>query len=428
MKTERSVKVSIRLVAALICASLCFVFFGCKAPPDASIPGGGSTEEQPEQPTVPAWSENFTLPDADVALEKLAALYGGAEKVFLLQNGRIARMPCPHGETITLNMTFETGEYTRLILEDSVAEFNEVFSAINPNYRFAVNYAPTESDFAAKYSVRVSVSDDLAVTETSKVFGLAHVSYYADFTELGDFGITVRRDVLDNGSYFMTTFKHELMHLLGAGDAYKNAQATKDTVMQSYTVNGYHSLSKTDVAFLDILYRNPELDGNANAILDYIDTYEQNTKHDRSALTAAVYTKLVDDLDSETVVNQATAIGYKDLEGFSEALGNGINRDVTFGEKPASFKEIEYAETPSETYFGSIDPQAGKYWHGRQTTLGNSQGIGYVDYGEGILYAAPNGNLYTIMIKTGEYYLAFRLSGGFTALSELSLALWHVSV
>lgn len=438
MKTRKSIKTVFLLIAVLLCMALSFACIGCDFSgaqnpdnnPSAEAPAEGN-EPPAEAPSEgyedTAWAENFTLPDAEGALNKLNELYGGAEKVFLLQSGRIARMPCPQGETITLNMTYEVGEYTKLVLEDSVAEFNEVFAVINPNYKFAINYSPSETDFEAKYSVRMSASDKLAVTETSQVFGLAHVGYYAGFTELGDFGITMKTEVLNNGSYLMTTFKHELMHLLGAGDAYNNKNATKDTVMQSYTVNGYHHLSKTDVAFLDTLYRNPELNKFEEKILGFVEAYEATTAHTQSVLTACTYQRLVNDLDPETVVSQAIEIGYKDLTEFSERVAGGIERDTAFGEKNISFTEIEYAKTQSETYFGSINPQTGKYWHGRQTTSGSSQGIDYRDYGSGVLYAAPNGSLYTILIKVSNYVLTFRLSGSFKNFSALSLDLWHIS-
>lgn len=448
MKIQGFTKFILLFTVALLCVTLTLSCFGCvpngtapETPSDNGTPpentsDGDKTDVTPpdSNPSTPdgddeppAWAQNFNLPDADGAMSALIDIYGGAEKVFLLQNDKIARMPCPQGETVTLNMTYEVGEYTKLILEDCVAEFNEVFAVINPNYKFAVNYAPAESDFSAKYSVKMSASSNLAVTETSQVFGLAHINYYANFTELGDFGITIKAEVLNNGSYLMTTFKHELMHLLGAGDAYKNGNATKDTVMQSYTVNGYHHLSQTDVALLDALYRNPEFNADAEKIADYVNAYEQNTTHTKANMVAAVHRKLADSLNPATVVSQAEAIGYKDLTDFTKTVSGGINRNAQFGKTAVSFKEIEFAETPDETYFGSIDPENGKYWHGRQTSLGSSQGINYADYGGGVLYAAPNGNLYTVMIQTGEYFLAFRRFGSFTDLANLSLSLWHIS-
>ena len=422
----------------LLAVAIAFTCFGCSQSGEVND-AEGPTENPGSQPEdgpsagdgnlqdPSAWAENFDLPDADTALSRLNGIYGGSDKVFLLQNGRIARMPCPRGEVIALNVTFEAGEYAKLILGDSIAEFNEVFKVINPNYKFAVNYSPSPEDFEKKYSVKLTASDNLAVTETSQVFGVAHVSYYNNFTELGDFGITIKSEVFNNGSYLMTTFKHELMHLLGAGDAYKNPEATKATVMQSYTVKGYHHLSATDVAFLDALYRNPEFSDRDEKINEFINTYEDDNSHTREKLTAEVYHSLVVSLESEEVIRAGEEIGYKDLSGFRDAVSDGIKPDPSFGSKNISFKEIEYAQPPAETYFGSIEPADQRYWHGRQTTMGSSQGIKYTDYGGGLLYAAPNGNLYTLMIQTGEYVLAFRLFGGFTDFAGLSLALWHIS-
>ena len=407
----------------LLVIAIALTCSGCAS--NGNLQSGGGSAGNDENSS--SWADNFELPDADIALARLNEIYGGSDKVFLLQKNKIARMPCPQGEVVTINLTFKAGEYTKLVLNDSIAEFNEVFAVINPNYKFAINYSPAEEDFSKKYSIRLSASDSLPETQTSQVFGVANFVYYNNFTELGDFGITVKSEVFNNGSYLLTTFKHELMHLLGAGDAYKNSSATKETVMQSYTVNGYHSLSKTDVAFLDALYRNPEFAGKDKKILEYIDSYEDNSLHTKQNLTARVYHRLVASLEPQEVINAATEIGYKDLSGFSSTVGGGIIPDPSFGSKSISFKEIEYAETPSETYFGSIDPENHRYWHGRQTTVGSSQGINYVDYGNGLLYAAPNGNLYTFMIQTGEFVLAFRLYGSFTNFSGLSLALWHIS-
>ena len=425
------------LCAVLLTLALLFACVGCTNTDTPPNPDGlpENTEKPntppsttPDDEEPPKWASNYELPDADVALAKLVEIYGGSDKVFLLMSNNIARMPCPQGEVVTINATFDLGEYARLILEDSIAEFNEVFAAINPNYKFAINYSPDEDDFTHKYSVRLSASNNLSQTETSQVFGVAHVSYYNGYSELGDFGITIRTEVFNNGSYLATTFKHELMHLLGAGDAYKNSAATKETVMQSYTVNGYHSLSTTDVAFLDALYRNPEFAQDDERILNYVDSYEENCAHTKTKLISATYNKLVTDLDTQTVKEQASAIGYKDLTGFFATISDGVTPDKTFGSANISFKEIEYAETQEETYFGSIDVDTQKYTHGRQKgMMGNSQTINYANYGNGILYAAPNGSLYTIMIKTGDYVLAFRLSGSFTNFANLSLTLWHVS-
>ena len=402
--------------------------------PDTNTPTGNGDPSQDETPpltdadeTPPAWASNYDLPDAEDALARLIDIYGSKDKLFLLMSNNIARIPCPRDETVTINVTFNVGEYAKLILNDSIDEFNEVFAVINPHYKFAINYAPTADDLADKYSVKLSIADNLGSTDTSETFGFAHVSYYNNYTELGDFGITIKTDVFNNGSYLMTTFKHELMHLLGAGDAYKNSAATKDTIMQSYTVNGYHHFSATDVAFLDALYRNQAFADNNERILAYVNNYEQSCTHTKANLTATVYKQLVKELDIDAIKSKTSDMGYKNVADFHATIDNGITLDTTFGTASISFKELEYVNTPEITYYGSIDPQNNRYWYGQQKGLmGNAQGVGYVNYGGGIIYAAPNGSLYTILIKTGEYVIAFHLNGSFTNLADLSLDLWYV--
>ena len=421
MKTKLNCKLLKCICALLLLLVVALTCVGCsqtKKPID-----GDDTNDN----TPPPWASNFQLPNADDTLNKLVEIYGSKDKMFLLLPNNIVRMPCPQGEVVTVNVTCNVGKYAQIVLNDSIDEFNEIFAVINPHYRFAINYNPTQDDLSQKYSVKLSAADNLGTTETSETFGYAHVGYYNNYTELGDFAITIKTDVFNNGSYLLTTFKHELMHLLGAGDAYKNSAATKNTIMQSYTVNGYHHLSATDVAFLDALYRNPELEHNDEQISAYANNYEANCTHTKANLTAAVYHKLVAEVDVAELKNQANAIGYKDLTEFNATVSSGLTLDTTFGSVNISFKELEYAVEQSETYYGSIDAQANKYWHGQQKGLmGNSMGIGYVDYGSGLVYSAPNGN-YILMLKTGEFVLAFRLGGSFTNLSALSLTLWHVS-
>ncbi|MCX4313661.1 MAG: hypothetical protein OSJ83_07390 [Clostridia bacterium] len=402
--------------------------------PNDSESGGNNKPDVPDYPTEPdppepqePWQSEYGLPSAESAKARLVEIYGGADKMFLLNANTVARMPCPRGETVKLNMTFSVSAYAKTVLEDSVDEFNDVFAVINPHYRFEINYAPTDADFSAKYSVRMRTEAQLSQTETSQVFGFAHVGYYNGFTELGDFAITIRTDVFDNGAYLMTTFKHELMHLLGAGDAYKNANATQNTIMQSYKVNASHGFSSTDVAMLDAMYRNPASPHSDEYIADYIENYETNSTHTRRALTAVVYKQMINELDGDEIVSQTNAIGYKDTAAFASLVNGGAKRDETFGCARVSFTELEYVTRPEITYFGGFDPTTGKYSHGKQKpTIGSSQNINYTDYGDGLLYAAPDGNLYTLFVRIGDYVVLFTLHGSFTDLPALGATVWHV--
>ncbi|MDE6059969.1 MAG: hypothetical protein K2G31_00630, partial [Clostridia bacterium] len=121
MKNKSFINISKWIILAALIAVLSFVCVACDVPSSSDgVPSDGSTlEPSGNEPSIEnpsgngpsvvnpsdddwynrydttAWAESFTLPDADGALEKLNTIYGGAEKVFLLQNGRIARMPCP---------------------------------------------------------------------------------------------------------------------------------------------------------------------------------------------------------------------------------------------------------------------------------------------------------------------------------------------
>ena len=428
-KTSKTTEIIKTTVATAIAAALSLCFISCTTPPsDIEPPDTDTSVTEPAPEDPPLWASNFDLPDADTAMSELGEIYGSSDKIFLLQNGRIARMPCPQGERISLNMTYDIDDHAKLVLQDCVDEFNEIFDVINPNYEFVVNYAPTDDDLKAKYSVRMTHAQTLSATETSFALGMAHVSYYANFTELGDFGIVLKDEVLTNGSYLMTTFKHELMHLLGAGDAYKNPAATEATVMQSYTVNGYHHLSQTDVAFLAALYRNPDCPFTDAQVDDYILNYETSTTHTKTNMTAAVYFALVKNAEPSDIAAQVDAKGYAEPDDFKAAASAGLNPDPDFGKTSISFTELAYAEPRSETYFGKFDVANNKYWHGRQSgTSGSSFGIGYTDYGNGLLFAMPNGTAYkTLFIRMNDHVVLLHLNGSFTSLDEMSLSVRHL--
>ena len=216
--SEKFGKVSAVLVAAVVVSTaLCACNNG-----NAPVPAPA-----PPEPNPPPWAYTYALPKAEDALLRIDEIHGGSENAYLLGN-TVQRMPCPeYGNVMTFNMSYTVGEYARIALEDAVTEFNEVFSVINPNYTFRINYSPAPSDYDSKYSIRMTVTDNFA---SPTVMGTAQMSTGA---ELGNFGITLKDTTLDDLRYLMLTFRHEFMHLLGAGDAYENQQADNTTVMQN---------------------------------------------------------------------------------------------------------------------------------------------------------------------------------------------------
>lgn len=412
-KTSKVFKIVFILLTCITALS----FSGCMISPDEGDSDGGSTNP-------PEWAGEYTLPDEHEAMARVLEIYGSEEKTYLLQPGKIMRMPCPeNGAAMRINVACEMGRYAKIVFEDSVAEFNDVFAVINPNYKFEINYSPETADFESEYSIKLT-SAKLQSEAGHITLGKAPHSFYGN--TLCNFGIVLNESVLTNGSYMMTTFKHELMHLLGAGDAYNNPNAENSTVMQRYTVNGWHNLSRTDVDFLDALYRNPKAPFDDGEIAEFIENYENITVHNKANNISAVYSALVDDLSGADFAEMLDGFGYADASELVAITADGLKIDETFGSASVSFTELEYFESPETTYFGSFDVVGKKYWHGTQkSSISSSFGIGYVDYGGGILYSNPNGSNYTLFVKTGGYVLLFRLNGGFTRLDEIGLSLWH---
>ena len=118
------------------------------------------------------------------------------------------------------------------------------------------------------------------------------------------------------------------------------------------------------------------------------------------------------------------AKGYADTRELNGLIQTGINRDKTFGQTNVSFTELEYLERPNETYYGGFDiDKKNGYTHGTSKgSFSHSKSISYTDYGDGILYATPNGNANNniIFIKLGNYILMLDLIGNYYNLNSLS--------
>ena len=424
--SEKFGKVSAVLFAAVVVSTALCACNNGKAPVPAPAPPG---------PDPPPWAYTYALPKAEDALLRIDEIYGGSEKAYLLGN-TVQRMPCPeYGNVMTFNMSYTVGEYARIALEDAVTEFNEVFSVINPNYTFRINYSPAPSDYDSKYSIRMTVTDNFA---SPTVMGTAQMSTGA---ELGNFGITLKDTTLDDLRYLMLTFRHEFMHLLGAGDAYENPQADKTTVMQNYNNTSYRHFSSSDVAFIDAYYRNPDNPLSDAQIKDFISSYETNNNHKQSDLLSQTLHAAMHRDDTSALSAELTAKHYADAAALSAELSNGIAFARDFGKDARyDFTELEYLSDhkPKDTYYGAFDTIEKKYTHGtNRGSISFSQTLSYTDLGNGILLAMPNGtDNMTLFIRLAnsevdDYILTFHADGlklgsdmkYFTTFSDLNLTL-----
>lgn len=380
----------------------------------------------------PAWSKNYTLPEKETALERLVDIYGDEEAVFLLQKNTIRRMKCPeNGEYVKLNFTFNPSDYAKLLFEDSVQEFNDVFSVINPNYKFKINYNPSQEDFQEYYSIRVQTVQAFASADT---LGTAPMSYAGDY--ICNFGINIRESVLGNGSQIMSVFKHELMHLLGAGDAYKNENATKDTIMQGYNPNGNFSFSNTDVAFLDTLYRNPDAPYSDEYISSYIANYQTTNTHTKAKNESMIYTKFLKGLSASALKEQIDALGLAESfkTDIKSKIKNSLSFDTAFGSTSVNLGELPYQnpETNVTEYSHcKLDLETRSHWwsrhkYGSSMSNGNS-GVYLYTYEGGIMILGLNSTAnMDFLVKVGNYAIALSKQGSFNSLDNLSASMHKV--
>ncbi len=375
----------------------------------------------------PAWATEYALPSEESVNSKLLEIYGSQEKTYLLNN-TIQRMPCPeNGATMTFNMRYEVDEYAKIVLEDAVNEINEIFKVINPNYKFAINYTPKQEDFDSKYSIKMNIIDNFS---SPTIMGTAQMS---TGKYLSNFGITLKNTTLDDLRYLMLTFRHEFMHLLGAGDAYENPLAEKTTVMQNYNNTKYRNFSSSDVAFIDAYYRNPKNPNSNEFIKNYIDEYEENNTHTQNALLSKCIHYAMQNSSSSILIEQLQNKHYKNTQELVSILQKGLKINTNFGKNNINFKELSYQEgyEPEKNYFGSFDVSAKKYWHGMGM---GSMGISYTDFSGGILFAMPNGSAnMTLFIQADNYVLTFHIDGLFLSsdytyavtFSEINISLLH---
>lgn len=382
-------------------------------------------------PEPPAWSKNYTLPEKETALEKLVDIYGSEEAIFLLQTNTIRRMKCPeNGEYITLNFKFTPNDYAKLLFEDSVQEFNDVFSVINPNYKFKINYSPSQEDFEEYYSIRVQT---VQAFSSSTTLGTAPMSYAGDY--ICNFGINIKESVLNNGSQIMSVFKHELMHLLGAGDAYKNENATKDTIMQGYNPNGNFSFSNTDVAFLDTLYRNPDAPYSDEYISSYIANYQTTNTHTKAKNVSMIYTKFLKDLNGNELKEQIDSLSTADTfkNDLKSKINNSLSFDTNFGQTSVNLGELPYQTSEynvTEYSHCKLDIETRSYWWSRHRYGGMSfgnNGVYLYTYEGGIMVLGLNSTLnMDFIVKIDNYAIALSKQGDFNNLDNLSASVHKV--
>ncbi len=176
---------------------------------------------------------------------------------YSLFNDRIARLiPPPEGKNYLININFETDEEQRKAISDAFDEYNQIFSIINPNYYFKVNFSPTKLDMNNLHCVTVNISE-----RDGNILGTTYL--FRDLTRNNSYlnsarprGIQLDPTVLHRPRVLKSVMQHEFGHLLGLHDDYLLKEPFVNTIMS--TINFSIPISQNDLMILDCLYRNPE--------------------------------------------------------------------------------------------------------------------------------------------------------------------------
>ena len=344
---------TLKTIGLFCLAASCFV--GCK---------NTDPSTQAETPIVipennePLYIQTYALPTQEQAMQRLLKIYGDESKMYLLCD-KIMRFPCPvEQEKIQVNFEFKPTKTQKVIFEEAIDDYNEMFAIINPNYQFEINYTPTEKDLLNPYSI--DVEKVAKIKNPSTALGQATIpssekSNEIDGLEIYDASIQIADKPLEDNLRLTHTFNHELGHVLGAGDAYKNPNATLNTMMQGYSPDNYaFTLANIDIAFFDALYRDPNNTKTEEEINDYITNHYTPTKTEiRDNINKKVFD--ITSLEEFNLIKQEksnlisslknNSYGYKQelVDDLIEKLKTS-NFNTEFGKSPVSFGELPREE------------------------------------------------------------------------------------
>lgn len=218
------------------------------------------------------------LPSQEKVDSRIAEIFASEEEQFLLtpsdNSAKYCRYPVPRrGCSIEVAFYDEISPARQELINFALTEFNDVFAVINDNYKFVANFSPDKNSINP-YEIPVTEVDSF---DRKSALGLTTTKILDALDEIDDSEIYYPKiNLLKNMSdtLYFQSFKHELLHTLGLGDAYLKKSATLNTIMQgAYSTTGFDSFYQIDVAILDAFYRDPNNIHSDEYIDDFVKNY-----------------------------------------------------------------------------------------------------------------------------------------------------------
>ena len=343
------------------------------------LTGCTSKQEDTSEPayTIVNPADCVHIPTQDQVVASLTEIFQSPQERYLRKRAlesnttnNFYRFPCPqNGEKIKVNFLWNCTEQDKAVFQYAINHYNQIFSVINPYYQFEANFAPTTQDILNPYSINVNHEEEF---ENNTWLGYASVPLYEDINE--EYGcailenkIVLKSDLLNcfetNSTRLLcNVFLHEMGHCLGFGDAYKNKNATKDTIMQKADATMFR-LSETDIKVLNALYHEPKNQNSIEEIWEILDNQflEENNPifpyksirpvkdffenivqiiptFSKNGMTPAEYLK--------SYVNKSNLLSNEEKAELSELIGDDLKYNETIDEAKFTYKY-------KDSYYGS---------------------------------------------------------------------------
>ena len=301
----------------------------------ATVVGLGAvpTQPLPEKPAV-----YKSLEKNNVGAEYLSILDNYAfNKVF--RDDEITRLPLPNNmDYFKINVCFETNDKQKQVFQKIFDEYNEIFSVINPKYKFKLNFEPTLLDRLSPYAINYTSVNGFGKKGTLARTTNINLPSQNDGDGVLFNNIKLKKTLWENEKIATVVIKHEFMHALGVGDAYLQRESINSTIMQRIYEDFANSrFRKADIAYIAALYLDKDCKLTEQELMDYINNYEDN-------YIANEISQVLSNLDYKTFISKISeaSINSKDKYRLIKSLDdNNYTSNINFGTTETILYEVD---------------------------------------------------------------------------------------